>query len=280
MTSTDTTARITLASEGVELSLESRGAKIVSLFDAELGREWLEPPGAYESDVSFDEGAMGGWDEMMPTIEACRSPGSHKALPDHGDLWSRNWRVSALGHSSVTMTIDDAKDWTTDSSASVTLGRRSVRLEYRLTSLVEDLWYLWAAHPLFSVREGTRLLVPGTRCDSGAATREVVLTRDQAPGTSVKYFVSPSHENATASLIDVDGAMLTLRWSRSDAPYVGVWLDHAQYARHPVVAIEPTNAPDDSLARAARGHLDPLTGDRCWHLEVAFGDNLEEGVDQ
>ena len=279
MTPIDTTTHITLASEGVGLSLESRGAKIVSLIDVERGREWLEPPGAHALGASFDESAMGGWDEMMPTIEACRYPGTDRALPDHGDLWTRSWRVSALSPTSVTTTIDDlGLDYRLERT--VTLARRSLRLDYRLTSLVDDLWYLWAAHPLFSVREGTRLLVPGTHCDSGEATREVVLTRDRTPGTSGKYFVSPAHETATASLVDVDGATLTLRWSRSDAPCVGVWLDHAQYARHPVIAIEPTNAPDDSLARASNGDLDRLTGDRQWHLEVAFGDELEEGAVQ
>jgi hypothetical protein len=266
--------RVTLVGEGVELSLEARGAKIVSLYDVERRREWLEPPGAYALDASFDEGAMGGWDEMMPTIEACRYPGTDITQPDHGELWSREWRVSALSAASVTTTID-GESLNYRFARTITVARRSVRLDYVLTSFVDELWYLWAAHPLFAVRDATRLLVPGSYVDSGDATREVVPARDQAPGTSVKYFVAPSSESATASLVDDDGSSLTLRWSRTDAPYVGVWLDHAHYARHAVVGLEPTNAPDDSLARAAGGGIKRLTGERRWSVEVVLGDRSD-----
>jgi len=208
---------------------------------------------------------------MMPTIEACRYPGTDLALPDHGELWSREWRISALSAASVTASID-GEGVKYRFARTVSLGRRSVRLDYVLTPFVDELWYLWAAHPLFAVRAATRLLVPGTIVDSGESAHEVVPARDQTPGTSVKYFVAPASQDATASLVDDDGAALTLRWSRSDAPYVGVWLDHAHYARHAVVGLEPTNAPDDSLARAARGDLERLSGERRWSVEVSLED--------
>jgi hypothetical protein len=275
MTTSPPRSGVTLTGEGIELTLVAEGARITSIYDPVRRREWLEAPGAMEATRPFDEGAMGGWDEMMPTISACRYPDGVVDLPDHGELWCRPWRVSQVSDSSATMSIDgEVLDFRFERT--ITVAERSARLSYRLTTPVDGLWYLWAAHPLFAVKPGTRLVVAGRTRDPDGDAREVVLTRDLAPGESRKYFVTPAEEVATASLVDPDGAAITLRWSRADAPFVGVWLDYGAYARHPVVGIEPTNGADDSLeeALAFRGPV-PLTGTRRWSVEVAL-DDVEE----
>src|SRR5581483_1530299 len=75
------------------------GAKIVSLFDKLAAYEWLvapmRPPRAVEYGAIFVEQDMSGWDEMMPTIDACAYPVpgayANRYLPDHGEVWSLPW---------------------------------------------------------------------------------------------------------------------------------------------------------------------------------------------
>jgi hypothetical protein len=73
------------------------GGKIVSLKD-DHGREYLAQaaPGFHAplTQRSFTEGAMCGWDECAPSIDAI-TVGAWD-IPDHGDLWSQSFAVS--GH--------------------------------------------------------------------------------------------------------------------------------------------------------------------------------------
>ncbi len=48
----------------------------------------LKPAGYGADFVSQD---MSGWDEMMPTISACRF--RNITLPDHGEVWGIPWNI-------------------------------------------------------------------------------------------------------------------------------------------------------------------------------------------
>lgn len=229
---------------------------------------------------------MCGWDEMMPTIEACRYPESDIELADHGHLWRQAWTVTARDASSVTTVVrDDVLGYRLERTLRVVDAVLS--LDYLATSVVDvDRFVLWAAHPLFAHRSGTRIVLRGLDDISDAAgwpvgawAGEGWSLDDFAPGESQKIFARVTTDSPTASLVDADGAHLTLRWSRSDAPYVGIWLDHCSLSRLPVIALEPTNAAVDSLdvaVAAARPDspwcLGPR-GSRAWHMELELGAN-------
>ena len=286
---------IVLNAPGIALTLlPERGGKITSLLDVARQREWLEsaahplegPPG----DVAFDVGDMCGWDEMMPTIEACRYPGRDVALPDHGELWRRAWAVTQRSESSVTTRVAGAT-LPYRFERTLTLGPESLRVEYRVSCDDDDICFLWAAHPLFRVRPGTRVVLdpsaydfwPGVsesdRCSDGWPAAGVSVADDLAPGVSRKLFARSITETATATLRDLDGTFLTLRWRHDDGPFVGLWLDHGAYARHAVVAIEPTNGPSDALdvayASGAAWSVSPGRP-RHWTLELSLGQRRVE----
>jgi len=264
-----TATRIELRGDGIAVDLETTGARITRLCDLARGREWLEPPGRPAS--VYEDADMGGWDEMMPTIAPGRHPITGAHLSDHGELWDRPWRVDDLTATSVTTSIDGLTlDYCL--TRTLALGAQSLCARYELTT-TPGLAYLWAAHPLFAVRPGTRLSVPGTVAGEGGPSRDIVLSRDLAPGASRKYFVAPRDERAVATLVDPDGASIKLAWLVADAPYAGVWLDRTAYARHDVVGIEPTNGADDALDRALKrdGAAMP-SGPRRWSVEVTLGD--------
>ena len=277
-------ARVTVRTE--------RGGKITSLFHRPSGREWLE---AAQGDLdgpppvnrAFDDGDMCGWDEMMPTIEACRLE-TGLVLDDHGELWRQPWEVLEHEETSLTTRVrDDVMGYQFERT--LRLDGATLHLSYRVQSDTDvDHPVLWAAHPLFAARRGTRIALRGDVValdDDGTARRVgpwpqgVHNVDDLGPGESRKLYVRLSEDAPTAALFDENGPSLTMRWSRLDAPFVGVWLDNGAYSRHPVVALEPTNGAHDSLAVASTAcHLPrPWTltarGERRWSVTVEMNSN-------
>jgi hypothetical protein len=147
----------------------ARGAKIASIYDKRIGREWLiqptHPPARdipYDADYSrFD---MNGWDEMFPTIHTDRYPvpGRYKGtfLPDHGEVWHRTWASKVEGES-LTLSIDGkALPYTLMRTASLPASD-TLLLNYHLVNHADEaLHYLWTAHPLFAVDAQTEIVLP------------------------------------------------------------------------------------------------------------------------
>jgi hypothetical protein len=256
-------ATIVLQSEELSVSmLAARGGKITSLFDRRRAREWLisadvELNGPVDDSTAYDHGDLCGWDEMMPTITACRLPGTDVELADHGDLWRGSWEVSAGSTNSVTMRA--TRDLGYCFERTVTLDGPTLVVDYRVAATgARTLELLWAAHPFVALRHDTRLDVEGVDefveviADGEAERFEwpkdgLVVADALAPRTGRKLFARACTERVVASLSDADGACLAWSWASKDAPWLGLWLDNASLSRHVVAVIEPTNASDDSL---------------------------------
>jgi hypothetical protein len=269
---------ITLSGPGIRVQLlPERGGKITSLLDTSNAREWLEAPahtlcGPVDASVEYDAGDMCGWDEMMPTISPCDYPGTSHSLPDHGELWTKSWDVTSCDEGSVTTTVrGDVLPYLFERTLRV--ASRSLRVEYCVTTDADiPVQLLWAAHPLFAVGAGTRLVLAPSDFDSSVTDTSVA--DDVAVGTSTKLFAELRTQTTTAKLVDSNGTYLALRWERVDAPHVGVWLDNRHYSRHPVVGLEPTNCPFDSLADAmGEGTAWTVTKaqPKRWALDVELG---------
>jgi galactose mutarotase-like enzyme len=281
--------------------LPDLGAKIVSLFDKTAGHEWLVPPmrplkqTAYGDDfVSQD---MSGWDEMMPTIVACKYEGA--SLPDHGEVWSIPWQVQP-SESEVTLTV-----------AGVALPYRLTRrlalvtpdyleLRYHLVNQgTTEFPYLWAAHPQFNADPHTRLVLPSevtqvvnvidqdpawgpagslhawpAAVDRTGQTWRLDRVRPAHHHTCRKFYVPPEQPASWAALVhEGKGCQLRMEWSPSELPYLGLWVDEGAYNSLPAAAFEPSNAYYDSLARAVEKNKVPYLkpGEVCtWTLRINF----------
>lgn len=285
---------ITLESAALSLAVEPRrGAKIVSLRQRGTGREWIEGNETLRADppdpsVSFDDGDMCGWDEMMPTIEACRYPGTDVELADHGELWRRAWDVVEVSATTATTSVvDPGLGYRV--TRTLRLVDETLAIEYQLTNeSPEERCLLWAAHPLFAHRPGTRIVLEGLalQMDDGDGPVRTWphdgLSLDAlSNGDYQKIFANVIAEQASATLIDVDGSWLRLGWRRDDASYLGIWLDHAALARRAVVALEPTNAGHDALDVAlASDRFDRAwclapRASRRWRLDVTTGSTMD-----
>jgi galactose mutarotase-like enzyme len=249
--------------------------------------------GPVDADVLFDEGDMCGWDEMMPTIAPCRYPDSDIELADHGELWRQAWTVTTSDATSVTTVVhDEVLGYRLERTLRVVGSVLSVA--YRATSEADvDRFLLWAAHPLFAHRPGTRVVLNGADVADHAEDGPIGLWPDEgvsledfAPGQSQKLFARLTSESASASLVDADGVQLIMRWGRSDASYLGIWLDNCSLSRHPVVALEPTNVSDDALdaALAAPNRGAPWClrsgSSRNWRMDIELGGSVELRPDE
>ena len=289
-------AEVRLSSAALEVAiLPAHGGKIASLRAKASGREWLAQPAsplrvapAYGS--SFTAGDLCGWDEMMPTIVACRYPSPDPArnvmLPDHGEAWTLEWKVLQKTSDSALMALD-GRALPYRLERRVSLAGQGMRLAYQLTAASsEPLWLLWAAHPQFACAGGARVVLPGhvralldvtapgqpsRRGWPGEAPGSV---HALAPGEGRKLYVEPDVSVSRAALVDDEGNWLRMSWDPASVPYLGIWLDNRAYAREPVAALEPSTGFYDDLALAWRNGRVPRVRAGAplrWWVEVTVG---------
>ncbi len=289
-------ARVLLGEE-IKVTVEpDRGGRITSMVHLPSGREWLtqpemaRAPSAYGS--SFTDGDMAGWDEMLPTIQACAHPGPGSAggvlLPDHGEVWALPWRVDdALGTQDLTLSVEGR-------ALPYRLVRRSrirepasLAIDYQLEVFGDvPLPLLWACHPQLDCARDTRIALP-------AQVTEMLDVTDGPPGRPVawpsqgpdrvallpsgagrKLVAPPDVRVAEVLLRDPEGTWLRMWWDSADLPYLALWLDNCCLSRRPVVVVEPTDGFFDNLEVAAltgRVAITEPRSPRRWRFGVELG---------
>jgi galactose mutarotase-like enzyme len=251
---------------GIRLATDpADGARITSVWSS--GREWLAAGGA-RSGAAFVQPGSGGWDEVVPTVSACvLADGT--VLPDHGDAWSRPWRVLSATPEAVETTVRlDSLPLSLTRRIEATGG--GLRMSWRAeTESDRGIPLAWCAHPLFAASVGTRVqldAVPtlteeyprrGARRtglaghhgegDRGAGDRGEG-DRGAKDRGAVKAF-TVAGEHSSASVVHADGAALRLGWDARKLPYLGLYWDSGEFTATPVLAIEPSTARSDSAAR-------------------------------
>jgi len=265
------------------------GGKIASIRinHLELLQEPLAPPAPRTRTMPFDASDASGWDECLPSVSECtvRTAAGDRLIPDHGDLWRVEWNtISAADGSLVleahcfslplslrrTLTLtQDASGW-------------RLRLRYELRNTGDyDVPWSWAAHPLFAVEQGDRIVLPdsirtlrieGSGKDRlGAANQQVSwplatladgsqadLSHVQSPLSEIgdKLFTGPLAKAGDWCALERPTAGVRIRASFDPAatPYLGLWICYGGWPDRPgpkqnCVALEPATAPVDSLAR-------------------------------
>jgi galactose mutarotase-like enzyme len=268
---------------------------VVRLFDRRRSRDWLRPPSGDETAVraygsSYTQSDHGGWDEMFPTVDACEYPGAPYAgvaVPDHGEVWALDWQI-------VEMDVDtdgarltqrvEGRHFAYVLERRLTLTRATVLATYRCEVAAAST-FLWALHPQFAARPGTRLeLDPAPRVvldtSSPEDAREVdwpgdfVIERDVAPGGDRMLYVRADERASAATLVDRTGETLRVSWDSRFAPYLGLWADYGRFTEGSVIAVEPTNGFYDELRRAAHaGRLASMSpaAPTTWWVEITVG---------
>ncbi|MGA8742454.1 MAG: hypothetical protein WB561_14810 [Terracidiphilus sp.] len=265
------------------------GGKIASIRigERELLQSPLAPITPRTRTMAFDSADASGWDECLPSVAACtvKTEASTAEIPDHGDLWRVEWQPMITEAHSVTYRgeclslplrlertltlIERATGWT-------------LNLDYSITNLnlEERIPWSWAAHPLFAVAEGDRIVLPesikslrlegsgGGRLGRGgdsvawpmarlADGSTADLTVAQAPDSGIgdKLFAGPlsASENWCALERPSAGVRIRVKFDAEATQYLGLWICYGGWPEKPgpkqvCVALEPSTAPVDSLA--------------------------------
>ncbi len=285
--------------------LPGMGAKIVSLFDKLAGYEWLvgpvRPMKPVEYGASFTDQDLSGWDEMFPTINACKYPDTGefggRTLPDHGEVWSLSWAVESPPSDSLKLRVGGvALPYSLTRSASL-VEPATLQLDYELVNKSRiPFYFLWAAHPQFSADDSTRIQLPesvdrvvNVMDDPSLGPLEGVLpwpktkTKDGSlfhldrvgpvtNRTCRKFYLPPESPVTSAGLLNRrHGCALRLEWPPEMIPYLGIWVDEGTYNTAPTAALEPATGYYDSLTLAAEnGRVSslPAAGQLHWSLQV------------
>ncbi len=161
--------KVIIAADGCSLTLMPElGGKIASLRvgEVELLQQPLRPYARRFAAMSFAQSDASGWDECLPTVEACtvETAMGAVALADHGDLWCESWRVLGREPDAVTMSAR-CRSLPLVLTRSLLLSPRAqgwqLRALYSLENLgPEPVPWSWSAHPLFTCEAGDRIRLP------------------------------------------------------------------------------------------------------------------------
>jgi hypothetical protein len=272
----------TLANDEVQLVIAPElGAKIISLKNLRTGREWLWHPGGdmrlfrNQTGDDFSASPLAGIDECLPTIAPCTWRGRN--LPDHGEVWSQPWQVEECvpGNSTLTTSIK-LKTSPLLFRRTVCLQGNEVWLDYELSNLSGgDENFIWAIHPLLRLAPGDELELPfSTRELLNGETWLDAITSAVPEKKLAKVFAAPISEGWVAIKNDRQGDRFKLAWDPAGLNALGVWLTCGGWHGHHHIALEPTNADNDSLLLAARGKhcgIIAANSSMAWQLSIQVG---------
>ena len=274
------------------------GGKIASIRvgERELLQQPLSPIAPRTHTMTFDSGDASGWDECLPSVAACRvdtDEGSAE-IPDHGDLWRVEWQqqessrnegeAASRTNNAVTL-IGRCFSLPLELRRKLELVQTGecwcLKIQYTLSSLGSDATpWSWAAHPLFSVEEGDRILLPGSvnklRLEGSGGERlgkggniiswpiaklangnssDLSIAQAADSGIGDKLFAGPlsAAENWCALERPLAGLRIRFSFDPLATPYLGMWICYGGWPEKPgpkqvCVALEPSTAPVDSLA--------------------------------
>ncbi len=244
--------------------------------------------------MGFDESDASGWDECLPSVASCKvetAEGS-ASIPDHGDLWRVEWKSVAKTDRGAGETAANSATFRGECFSLPLVLERTVtlreagkgwqlRLNYTVTNRgTKPTPWSWAAHPLFAVAPGDRIMLPGSihtlRLEGSGRDRlgkngdqvswpvatqaygtRTDLSVVQRPASAIgdKLFAGPlsATENWCALERPKLGARIWVGFDPAATPYLGLWICFGGWPERPgpkqmCVALEPSTAPVDSLA--------------------------------
>lgn len=268
----------TLRNDVMEVSvIPALGGKVTSLRHLPGNREWLWEPETFEGyfastpETAFEEGTLVGWDECLPTIAPCTWQG--RSLPDHGEVWVSSCALDeeALAQNIIRTTLDLPFS-PLRFIRSLTVENDTLLAHYRLEnngSTAEQ--YIWAIHPLFALEPRDRLELPSHVIEQLPTGPWNTLDFEGDVPRCEKAFADVSGHIAVTLRNPESSRSLTMTWNAEEHPILGLWLTRGGWHNHHHLALEPTNARDDSLIDASRrGVLGQLAAGETREWEIRF----------
>jgi len=295
---------ITLHSDTLKATIIPQcGAHVASLLYIPRGTELLyQNPGVsfrrplYASPFSAE--CASGFDDMFPTISRCfyeSFPFEGIEMPDHGEVWSIPWD-SSIGAESVSFTVHGVR-FPYRLEKEMTIRDNELIIRYRVRNLSPfPFSYIWAAHPLFSVSPGTKIILPEgvdsvinavpsahlsgygrvysfpwAEVDGKAIDLSVFSPGDEK--RFLKYWCAGKLPINRSGLIDpTTGISVFFDISAQTVPYLGVWVNEGGWGGQYNCALEPATAAMDRVDAAALFDSESVieaNGVREWTLAIS-----------
>lgn len=295
------------------------GGKIASIRvnDHELLQAPLAAYALRTRTMPFAASDASGWDECLPSVAPCKveTAAGAASIPDHGDLWRVVWQAMAKSANSATFRGECfSLPLRLERTVTLTEEKKGWKLSlvYTVTNLSGDpVPWSWAAHPLFVVEAGDRILLPdsirelllegcvGDRLGKAGALvawpiatlangSQTDLSVAQPPESGIgdKLFAGPlsAAENWCALERPQAGVRIRVSFDPAATPYLGLWACYGGWPERPgpkqtCVALEPATAPVDSLAKTGPWSRVLAPGESfSWPMNVEF--ESIQGVDR
>lgn len=281
------------------------GAKMVSLVNKKTGYEFLwqgtsemHPKPEYAS--SYVEGDLSGMDDMFPTINECfypSDPWRGIKMPDHGELWSIPWDFEIKENKLHMWTFGVRLPYRFEKWLYF-IEQKTLRTDYKVTNLSSfEMDFIWAAHPLFNMEEGTNIEFPGcvkqiintldfnnrlgkvgsihtwpVTTDKNGNKYDVGTILPKDTDVCEKFFALNKLSEGWVRLIyPRSNQQLRLEFPSDRVPYAGIWINQGGLKGQYNVALEPaTGSLDDiyvSKMWQDQSRLD-ARGSYEWYLDI------------
>jgi hypothetical protein len=296
---------VVLESERIRVEFIKCGARMTSFLDKKTGREIMLQSKLKEFrkrdfDSYFTDCDPAGFDDMFPTIDVCyydEFPWAGTKISDHGEVWSLDWDFDA-GKDSITMSVHGIRFPYRLVKKVYFKNESTIRIDYMAENLSAfDMDFLWTAHPMMQVDEGTRILLPPECktgytiiCSSGRlggygnvfeldkalnAERDdklAIKVRSAKENNVEKYYIREKLTNGFCKMeFPGDGSTLEFRFPSESVPYLAILVSEGSGGDPNWAIIEPSTALYDRIDIAkANNAISRLSGNGCykWYLEM------------
>lgn len=276
---------LTLQNEFVAISVcPDFGGKLTSIKSQLSGIEFLKQPIEEISDIekpqygsSFLPPYSFGFDECFPTITSCdyELNGEIIKLPDHGEVWSRKWRVNEQNSSIYVEVEGEQLDYKL--TRKITLHKNLILITYVLENTgVTEFEYLWSCHPLLSIEAFDEILLPFQAKEAQiyystdedleryGSVRWPLPLEDESncdviphadSNFALKIFFHRLAEKKAGLYRKRSDQSIIFDYSNANVDELGIWMNYGGWPltkphNENTVALEPTTARTDSLSEA------------------------------
>jgi len=285
------------------------GGKMVSLISKRTGYEYLvqREGSAYRNQPYggiYVDGECSGFDDMFPTIDECKydkEPWKDVVIPDHGEVWSLPWNFN-INKNSLFLSVDGIKFPYNLEKAVKFSGHNILRIDYTLTNKGPvDFDFLWAAHVMINIEEGTRIMVPDD-CkqiytiltyskrlgeygdinnwpvfeDSFKVSHRADISRTKNIKDCEKYYFTNKLDTGYSELKYPDNTKFRIGFSTDTVPYLGILLNENGWDNRYNIFIEPCTVCYDrpDLARL-KGQISTVKtlSQYKWYVEMTIDQN-------
>jgi len=285
--------------------LPEQGGKLASFLSKETGYEYLvqrqgDTYKEQEYDGVYVEGECSGFDDMFPTIDECcyeEFPWKGIRIPDHGEEWSLKWKYEILKEDLYMYVYGIRLPYKLEKWASLSKPD-TLRIDYKLTNNSNfDMDFLWAAHPMINIEEGTKILLPDgcdkvitavsksgrmgsygdivcwpEFTDSNGNRHRLDISRAKDTNDMEKYYFKDQLKEGWCALeYPDDNYTLSLTFPIEKVPYLGILMNENGWDNLYNIFLEPCTAPFDRFDVAklhGKGSKVKANGEYSWHLNL------------